>query len=484
MSNLKNLFKDTALYGIGKSIQKFIGLFLLPFYASVLGPEEFGVLDTIGVATFFIISVLNCGLDSASGRFFYVAKNPTEKGEVLFTVLVLRLITIIPCLILIPFSAKISIVLFGTKFYSNVVLLSILLIPLTLLYSEQEHVFRYHFEPIKFNITSISKIFTSIVLGLTLVVHFKLGVLGATIATFSSSLVFFFVSFGFFNFRKYTYRFKWHWAKKMLSYGYPLIAATAAIWFYSSSDRFIILYFKDLAEVGIYSIGAKFTQIIALINMAVQMSFGPHMINIFENDLKSEKSVTKGFILSSWKTYLFLSLSLVLFLSVFSENIILLFLNENYITASIVIPFLGFAKILSQSIQMATPGIFFKNKTKYFGIIMPFCALINVVLNIFLIPFFGFAGAAFSTFFIHLVQFCILFLISQKLFSINFNIIRTALYFLIIFSISIIVPLLEIKTQIEILFYEKIGLFLIGMLAPIMLNFFKIKTLKKILSIN
>ena len=115
---------------------------------------------------------------------------------------------------------------------------------------------------------------------------------------------------------------------------------------------------------------------------------------------------------------------------------------------------------------------------------MPFCALINVMLNIFLIPFFGFAGAAFSTFFIHLVQFCILFLISQKLFSINFNLVRTTLYFLIIFSISIIVPLLEIKTQIEFLFYEKICLFLMGILAPIALNFFKMKTLKKFLSID
>ena len=54
MSILKNLFKDTALYGIGKSFQKFIGIFLLPLYATVLTPEDFGVLDTIGVSTFFL----------------------------------------------------------------------------------------------------------------------------------------------------------------------------------------------------------------------------------------------------------------------------------------------------------------------------------------------------------------------------------------------------------------------------------------------
>ena len=58
MSTFKNLFKDTAIYGIGKSFQKFIGLFLLPLYASSLTPEDFGILDTIGVSSFFIIAII------------------------------------------------------------------------------------------------------------------------------------------------------------------------------------------------------------------------------------------------------------------------------------------------------------------------------------------------------------------------------------------------------------------------------------------
>ena len=484
MSNFKGLLKDTALYGIGKSLQKFIGLFLLPIYASVLSPAEFGVLDTIGVATFFIIAVLNCGLDSATGRFIFIAKKPNEKGEILFTTLVLRLVTIIPCIMLVPFSSIISLALFDTASYSSVVLLSILSIPLNLLYSEQEHIFRYYFEPIKFNITSIFKILTSIVLGIILVVYLELGAFGVIIASFSSLFIFFFVSFVFMNRKKYTYRFSWYWAKKMIAYGYPLIFGAAAIWFYSSSDRFIILYYKDLFEVGIFSIGAKFTQIFALINMAVAMSFGPHMINIFENDSDNEKNITKDFIVSSWKAYLIFSLSIVLILSVFSKDIILLFLNENYITSSIVIPFLGFAKILSQTIQMTSPGIFFKNKTKYFGLVLPFCAVLNIVLNFLLVPSFSFTGAAFSTFFVNLVQFFILFTISQKLFHIEFKIIRISLYFSIILFISIFVPFIEIYTQIEFLFFEKVFLIFIGLISPIILKVFNLASLKRTLSLK
>ena len=149
MSTFKKLFKDTAIYGIGKSFQKFIGLFLLPLYASVLTPEDFGILDTIGVSSFFLIAILNLGLDSATGRFFFNANTEEEKGKILFTILVIRLITFIPILILACFSTQISFLLFNDYSYKWLVLLSILIIPINIMYSDQENIFRYYFESYK-----------------------------------------------------------------------------------------------------------------------------------------------------------------------------------------------------------------------------------------------------------------------------------------------------------------------------------------------
>jgi O-antigen/teichoic acid export membrane protein len=49
---LKSLFRDTFIYSVSSLFSKGILLFMLPLYANVLTPEEFGVLDlllTLGV---------------------------------------------------------------------------------------------------------------------------------------------------------------------------------------------------------------------------------------------------------------------------------------------------------------------------------------------------------------------------------------------------------------------------------------------------
>ena len=482
MSILKNLFKDTALYGIGKSFQKFIGIFLLPLYATVLTPEDFGVLDTIGVSTFFFIAILNLGLDSASGRFFFSAKTEDEKGKILFTTLVIRLITLIPILILACFSSQISVLLFNDSSYKWLVLVSILIIPMNVMYSDQENIFRYYFESYKYNQITIFKVIFSAASGLFLVIYLNYGAFGAVLSSFISFSISLFITFYFFNKKRYVFHFSWEWAKKLINYGLPLIWATAAIWFYSSSDRYIILHFHNLTEVGIFSISSKIVQVLAMLNIAIQMSFGPHMVNNYEQDKTTNKLKSKNFMSDSWHVFLYVSITIIIVLSIFCPNIILFMLNEEYLTASLAVPFLGFSKILSQSIQMATPGILLKNKTKYFGIILPICAFLNIIINFILIPRFGFTGAAFSTFLIHVLQFSILFFISQKLLYVDYKILLSSLYILIGILISIIIPLYEIFSIFKFSILQKTLICIIASVTPMFIinfsfgNFFKVLT--------
>ena len=73
MTALKEFSKDTIIYGLGTGIRKFIGLFLMPFYTRALMPSDYGILEVLGVSIFFIAAVFNIGLDTASGRFFFMA---------------------------------------------------------------------------------------------------------------------------------------------------------------------------------------------------------------------------------------------------------------------------------------------------------------------------------------------------------------------------------------------------------------------------
>ena len=51
MSSIKELSKDTLIYGFGTVIKKFIGFLLLPFYTRVLGASGaiFGIIAAYGI---------------------------------------------------------------------------------------------------------------------------------------------------------------------------------------------------------------------------------------------------------------------------------------------------------------------------------------------------------------------------------------------------------------------------------------------------
>ena len=85
MSLMKNLSKDTIIYGVGTVLQKIIGFVLLPFYTRALIPAEYGVLDTLATFTFFIATIFSLGLGGATSRYFFIAESEDEKKKLLYT---------------------------------------------------------------------------------------------------------------------------------------------------------------------------------------------------------------------------------------------------------------------------------------------------------------------------------------------------------------------------------------------------------------
>jgi len=78
MSNLKKLGKDSAVYGFGTVLKKFIGILLLPFYTRALSPSEYGILDTLVTFGFFTSVILSLGLVGATSRYYFIADTEKE----------------------------------------------------------------------------------------------------------------------------------------------------------------------------------------------------------------------------------------------------------------------------------------------------------------------------------------------------------------------------------------------------------------------
>ncbi|MBK7498970.1 MAG: polysaccharide biosynthesis C-terminal domain-containing protein [Ignavibacteriales bacterium] len=381
------------------------------------------------------------------------------------------------------FASNISELLFKTDEYTNVVLVTCLLLPLNVITSEQELIYRFNRKPWKYNLLTILKALVNIGAGVALVVNFKWGVLGAQLASFVSSLVVIIFSFFFYTRNKYTYKFSFAWARKMLKYGFPLVLAGIAVWVYSVSDRYFLLYYKTLTDIGYYSIGSTFSQPLGLINTAVQMSWGVLFYEIYNNE-DAEKAESKNAITVLVKYYVILGCIISLFLSVFAFEIVDLVTTPAYLPGIIVIPLLLFSAIIAQVIEIIGVGITLSEKTIYFTYILIVSALVNFGLNFIFVPLLSYYGASITTIIAYTVNLILTYKIAQRYFPAKYNVFSTIFLFVLFLIPATLIPLFEIKNIFVFPIYLKIIIFFLCLSLPFIFGFINLNQIKSLIRKN
>jgi O-antigen/teichoic acid export membrane protein len=479
MKILKEVGKDTLIYGFGNSIQKITGFLLIPLYTRYLTPDDYGVLSSISTFTFFASVLAGMGIFEATARYFYKAKSEDEKGRLLYTSVIMQLISygiIVVCIL--PFSGNLSQFLFSTPQYGWVIFISLLLLLLNPISSNIDIIYRYYRQPIKFQLVSILRTIITPLLVVIFVVILKKGVLGVQLGQFISLCIITVFAFFYFARSKYTPKFSLVWSKKMLRYGFPLIWSGIAVWIYSVSDRFFLLHYSDLKSIGLYSIGNTFSQPILILNSAINMAVVVIIMNIFESDLDPNKLNTKTSLKKFWDTYLVVIIPLCMFISIFSVNILNTFTTKAYLYGALAIPFMSFNLVVKQGIDFTGNGMSFMENTKPLPWLIFISALVNVGLNFYFIPNFGFVGACITTILSTVCYFFLMYFFSQRYFAFSYGLVRKSIFIITAFGIAVFFPFAELQYSIKISIWVKVFSFVITLFLPFVFNLIDYTTAK------
>ena len=178
-----------------------------------------------------------------------------------------------------------------------------------------------------------------------------------------------------------------------LAFGAPLIVYVFAQSMIDLSDRYFIAEMVGVEYAGIYNIAYKFGMINFFLFKFFQQAWNPHMFEVLEKGSTSKK-------LGLIKQTLFISLG-ILFLAFLVALIapiyVRIFLAEEYHVAIPVIPWICAAYGFRSIYGLNSGFIFFKKRTVHLSTLTLINALINLVLNYFLILEYGFIGAAIAT---------------------------------------------------------------------------------------
>ena len=468
--HLKQLAKESLVYGISGIVGGFIGTLLVPIYTRIFNPSDYGVLDLVGLCSSIIGVFIVLGFDVSQGYYFYRTDDIEDKKLTLsisaISHIVMGIILAIPLLL---FSGEISKIALGTSDYAKYFRLVALDLPFFAILAFAQRVLRLIRSPWRYMLLAISSLLSNIVLTILMVVVWRKGIYGIYLSKLIVDILFSFVALYLIKswIGKY---FSFFRLKQLLAYGVPIVPAGISQWALDSVNRYFLRYYSSLSDVGLYAIGGKVASIMGLLTGAFQLAWGPFAFSIHREDN------SRAIYASILTYYLVLTSGFAIILSLFAPEILKIFTTKAYYGASVVVSYLTYVMIAQGTYFIVSIGVSLVKKTAHISWTTAVAAGLNMGLNFLLIPKFGMIGAAAVALVSKWVSTVLLYLVSQHYYPIPYRLKDVG----IILGSSAI--LIFLGSQIKFfhfwfMFLSKSGLFLIYILIIFTARIIKLDSL-------
>jgi O-antigen/teichoic acid export membrane protein len=452
LNPIKRLVTDTAIYGVSSIVGRFINWWLVPYHAGIFNPEEYGVVSNLYSYVAFAMILLTYGMETGFFRFASKSENSekiysTSFISLLFTSLVFLLSVRI-------FREDLSVAMkypgqseFIWWLAITVCLDAITAIPFAKL--------RLTGRPIKFASIKIINIFLNIGFNVfflsvcpwilknhpgTLFMRLynpELGVGYIFLANLLASLSTLILLY------KEIFHIKPVFDKalllKMLAYSLPILVIGLAGMINQNIDKILIPFLlpadhNPMYQLGIYGANYKLAVLMNMFIQAFRYSFEPFFFN------RNKKETEDNPMIYATVMKYFIIFGLLIFLGmVLNIDIVKHIIPFKYQDGIRVVPIILIADLFFGVFFSASIWYKLKDRTWYGAYIALIGAAITLVLNIVLIPVWGYMGSAVSLLVCYFTMMIINYFWGQKFYPIPYDLKRIVVYFivsLLLYSIS------------------------------------------------
>jgi len=278
---------------------------------------------------------------------------------------------------------------------------------------------------------SLSQFAVSTVLILYFVVYQKQSAQGMLLGYVVSNLIF--VPIFIFVIRaKINFTISGKLLKSSLSFSLPYIPVLLSSWIINLSDRVFLEHFQSLDQVGIFSLGYQISSIGLIFSSAIHQAYSPFYFKFANKDTFTD---TKLLLIDYNHKIVVANLVLALFVALFANEFISLFINKNYANAKSIITILCISMFFGQSSSIFNLSFQQAKKTTYQFYVVFLSVIISICLNILLIPRIGLLGAAISSLISYIAYFVFGFILSKKTYYVPLRKTILVIYFSIVLLI-------------------------------------------------
>ena len=401
--SLQKIAKGTGIIFIGTIIGMLLGFVSRIILVRFTTQTEYGIysLALVIISIFVMISTL--GLSEGSTRYIAYFRGKNEEGKVkgvISSSIKIAIIASISLAVISFFvSDFISSSIFHTPALSTPLKIFSIAIPFTVLINVFISIFR-GFDRVDARVY-FQNILSPVLylLFLIAVVLFSLSFLGVVYA-YVMSIAVTCVVFVIYMVKKSPLSMKRKemvdnsMTKELLIFSVPLLAVSMLMMVMSWTDTLMLGYFKTPDVVGLYNAALPLANLILVVLTSMNFIYVPIISQLYSKNLIEE--MKRNFaVLTKWIFSLTLPLFFILFL--FPDVVLDLLFGSRYIGATFALQILAIGFFCNASLGFPYSTLLVIGKSKFLMCVFLISAIINIVLNIALIPPMGIVGASIAS---------------------------------------------------------------------------------------
>lgn len=389
-----NVFGRQVSYIIAANIAVLLlGFVQLPILTKNLGASLYGIWSLIGVTVSLVAPFAMLGFSVSIVRFLAAEKDAGKVSEDFFSACSLVVIAGAAFSLLLFFlSDYLAVSIFGDaaastyiKLGSALVLLNSLSGVLLAFFRMRRSIGLYTTLDLGRHVLQVGLVVAALLLG------YRLG--GAIMAAIASALVFSITAL-FIILRQTGFQLpRFSNMKSYLRWGLPLTPNTALMWVVHVSDRYMVSYFLGTAAAGIYSAAYAIGRYAGLFVDPVSIVLFPIISKTFDEGGRLE---TGNYMKYSLRYVMMVAIPSAFGLSTLARPLLQILTTPEFVAGSSVVPWVAAGAVL-QCFYSARFIIHLVGKTHLATALLGVSAVLNVVLNLVLIPRLGITGAAVAT---------------------------------------------------------------------------------------
>ena len=438
MSISKNLFKQTAIYGLATVLPRMFSFLLVPLYTDLLPKAAYGKVTIIFAWMIFFNVILAYGMETTFFRFY---NNETDKKAVIETTTVSifwsTLLFLFPALLLKNYLAELSGIDVQYIIYTIWILVldALVIVPFSKLRAYQK--------PMIYALVKIGNVVVNISLNVFFLIYlpkiaqanpdsflgslytenFEVGYIFVS-NIIASLLTFIALSPNYFH---VNWNFDFNLWKRMMRYALPIMVAGIAFAINEQSDKILLGKWLPAkiaeAEVGVYSACYKLGLFMVLYRTAYTLGIEPFFFSHAKNENAPQTyaTITKYFVIFGS----FILLSVIVFADIFKYFMIR---DSSYWEAMKVVPLIILANFFLGIYTNLSVWYKLIDKTYIGAYISIVGAVVTLVLNFLLIPTMSYYGSAIATITAYGTMMGISYFLGNKYYPIPYDIKKISRY--------------------------------------------------------